>query len=164
MRFWMIGLVVVSLSLALSAQEQPAPPAAAPAPQAAPAPDTQTPAAPAPKPRAERSPEKNLQANFYIGEILKIDLEKNVMEITVTAEDGTSETKRLQLDPKVRLFNRGSGAALKDLKAGTRVRVLYNNAKEGELPVAKRIVVKPSDVPSAQIAPNAQAKPGGTGN
>jgi hypothetical protein len=158
MRFWILGLFVLSLSLFLCAQEQPAPPADAQQPQAPAAPAPEGTAAPISKDRSEANIDKSLQANVYIGEIFKIDLEKNLMDLTVTAEDGTSETKRLRMDPKVRLFNRGSGLGLKDLKAGTRVRVLYNLAKEGELPVAKRIVVKPPD------ASNAQAKPRGTGN
>jgi len=150
MRYWILGIFALAFCLFLGAQEQPAPPADAPAPPAL--------ASPAHKPRVEEGLDKSLQANFFLGEILKVDLEKNILELTVTAEDGTSETKRLKMDPKIRLFNRGSSLALKDLKSGTRVRVLYNLPNEGDLPVAKRIVVKPPDLP------NAKAKPGGTGN
>jgi hypothetical protein len=154
-----MGLAALSLSLFLFAQDQPAPPPEAQEEAQAPAaPEAQVPAAPSPKPSAEEGPAKNLQATFYLGTVVKIDMEKNILELTVTGEDGTPETKRLTLDPKVRLFNRGSGLVLKDLKAGTPVRVLYNIAKEGGLPVAKRIVVKPPDIP------NVQTKPRGTGN
>ena len=113
-------------------------------------PSAQTPAAP--KTRTDVMPPareaRQVPANIQEGKVVKMDLEKQRLDLAIIGEDGKPDTRSFALDNGTRVYRRAQQIILKDVKTGDHARIQYT-PKEGGMPVAKRITLMPAPAPPA---------------
>jgi hypothetical protein len=165
----LISLVFVGLASAVCAQTPAQDTPAAQAPAQDP-PKTQAPAQETPwktktpppgreDPKYPGYPFRKIPGNIQPGKILKVDLEKHLLTLSIVGEDGAAGVRNFVLDDRTVVFTQGKSLTVKELKPGTDVKVQFI-PKEGEAAVANRIRVQPTAPPDI----HAQKKPSGTGN
>jgi|GEM_PF-4232745 len=138
-------IIPVFLCLAMNVMAQTQPSAPPPdAPKAAPA--VQQPV----------TGPRQIPAIILEGKILKLDLEKQRLDLAIIGADGKPDTRSFILGDRTQVYRRGQQLILKDIKTGDHVKIHFA-PKEGVMPVANRIILVPA--PATPASDHAATKP-----